>query len=267
MSSIIKELAENSIIDIPNYDDVHREVIMGSYSYGCNDTESDMDIYAFCIPPKEILYPHLSGHIFGFDEFSENFSRGQYQKHHIEYNNKNYDITIYKITNYFKLCMNCNPNMIDSLFVPRRSVKFESDIGKLIYENRHIFLCKKAWHSFKGYAYAQMHKMKSQTRIGKRKETIDKFGYDVKFAYHVVRLINEVEQILIDENIILDRDREILKSIRRGEWSMKDIEDYFERKEVQLDSVYVNSELNNKPRYNEIKQLLLNCLEMRYGSI
>ena len=44
-------------------------------------------------------------------------------------------------------------------------------------------------------------------------------GYDTKFAYHVVRLIGEVEQILVEQDVDLQRDRELLKAIRRGEWT------------------------------------------------
>ncbi|TLD40174.1 MAG: hypothetical protein JETT_3561 [Candidatus Jettenia ecosi] len=36
-----------------------------------------------------------------------------------------------------------------------------------------------------------MHKMKSKEREGKRKEMVDKYGYDVKFAYHIVRLLSD----------------------------------------------------------------------------
>ena len=39
-----------------------------------------------------------------------------------------------------------------------------------------------------------MHKMRTKEPEGKRRAIIEEFGFDVKFAYHVVRLLNEVEQ-------------------------------------------------------------------------
>jgi hypothetical protein len=102
---------------------------------------------------------------------------------------------------------------------------------------------------------------------GKRKEMIEKFGYDVKFAYHVVRLLNESEQILTEGDLDLERNREQLKSIRRGEWKIEDIRDYFSKKEKELESVYLNSKLPYGPDEEKIKILLLSCLEEHYGSL
>ena len=92
-------------------------------------------------------------------------------------------------------------------------------------------------------------------------------GYSTKFMYHVVRLLSECEQILIEENLDLQRNREQLKSIRRGEWSLEQIEQYFVDKEKQLEELYIKSTLQHKPDEDKIKALLLECLEMHYGSL
>lgn len=78
-----------------------------------------LDVYGFCIPGKEIIFPHLGGYIHGFGKQRKEF--WQYQQHHIEDKeiNKEYDLSIYNIVKYFQLCMENNPNMVDSLFVPQ----------------------------------------------------------------------------------------------------------------------------------------------------
>ena len=112
-----------------------------------------------------------------------------------------------------------------------------------------------------------MHKMSIKNPTGKRKELMDKYGYDTKFAYHVVRLINEIEQILTEGDLDLERNREQLKEIRRGGWSEDKIIEYFNRKERELETLYTESDLQYKPDEQKIKQLLLKCLEMHYQSI
>ncbi|TLD43584.1 MAG: hypothetical protein JETT_0015 [Candidatus Jettenia ecosi] len=112
-----------------------------------------------------------------------------------------------------------------------------------------------------------MHKMKSKEREGKRKETVNTYGYDVKFAYHIVRLLNEVEQILIEGDLDLQRNNEQLKSIRRGEWSEPQVINYFNTKEKHLEELYTKSTLPNLPDEQRIKALLLQCLEQHYGSL
>ena len=264
MSHIVK-CKNKDLINPPHYvySQLQYECIMGSMAYGVSSDNSDMDIYGFCIPNKNIIFPE--NFIHGFDKIEHPFE--QYQQHHIKTETIEYDFTIYNITKYFTLCANGNPNMVDSLFVPRRCVTHSTRIGELVRENRKLFLSKKCWHTFKGYAYSQMHKMriKSPDVGSKRYDSIMKHGYDVKFAYHVVRLLNEIEQILIDEDLDLERNREQLKSIRRGEWKQEDIEYHFEFKEKELEKIYLDSKLPHKPRFEEIRGLLVTCLNNHFG--
>lgn len=269
MSSITEKLMKKQLIIPPPFfeNNIHYEVLMGSVAYGVSNDTSDMDIYGFCIPPKHIVFPHLAGIIQGFGNQGIKFD--QYQQHHIKDNLKEYDIVIFNIIKYFMLIMKNNPNMIDSLFVPQHCILHSTQIGNLIRENRHMFLHKGCWHTFKGYAFSQVHKMKTKSpnTDSKRQKYIEQYGYDVKFAYHVVRLLNEVEQILIEGDLDLERNREQLKSIRRGEWTIESIEDYFQQKEKELESLYIKSDLPCKPNEEKIKELLLKCLEIHYGNL
>lgn len=245
-------------------------VIMGSHAYGVNSSDSDFDVYGFCVPPIEMVFPHLKGEIPGFGTQTQRFD--VWSEHHIKKPSNpdvEYDFSIYGIVKYFQLCMENNPNMIDSLFVPDNCVMYSNHIGNITRENRRIFLHKGAWHKFKGYAYSQVSKIKNKVNSSnpKRAETIEKFGYDIKFAYHVVRLLNEVEQILVEGDLDLLRNNEQLKSIRRGEWSIEEIEQYFKSKELHLETAYANSKLPHSPDETEIKKLLMKCLEERYGSL
>jgi len=269
--SYVKKLAKKQLIKPPSYvvDCTQYETIMGSESYGVSSNNSDIDIYGFCIPDKEIIFPHLNGEIFGFGRQIQRFE--QYQQHHIldkeAKGQKQYDITIYSVIKYFQLCMENNPNMIDSLFTPIRCVLTCTNIGTYVRENRKLFLHKGSWFKFKGYAYSQIHKMKTKVPEGGRVAIIEQYGYDVKFAYHTVRLLCEVEQILTEHDIDLERNREQLKAIRRGEWTENQVYEYFDMKERSLEELYTQSTLRNKPDENKIKEILINCLEMYFGSI
>lgn len=274
MSSKTQHLIKKGLLTSPPYfleNAVQYEVIMGSIAYGVAEDDSDMDVYGFAIPPRDWTFPHLRGEIPGFDEPGQQFD--QIQQHHMMDasarggKGQEYDLTIYSIVKYFKLLMDNNPNIIDSLFVPRHCVVYSTAIGELVRERRHIFLHKKCWSTFKGYAYAQLHKMRTKVPEGSRIAIIEKYGYDVKFAYHVVRMLNEIEQLLVEGDLDLARNKEQLKAIRRGEWSQQAVEDYFETKEKQLEQCYVDSKLPAQPNKVAIKELLLNCFEQHYGSL
>jgi predicted nucleotidyltransferase len=274
MASVVDDLYHKGLVkSAPKFvpANMQYEVMMGSVAYGVSNDTSDVDVYGFCIPPRDYIFPHLRGEIPGFTPPGPAFE--QYQQHHIQDpsalggKGRQYDFTIYSIVKYFRLCMENNPNMIDSLFVPRRCILYSTGLGEMVRENRHLFLHKGAWHKFKGYAYTQIHKMRTKEPQGKRKDMIAQYGLDVKFAYHVVRLLNEVEQILTEEDLDLERNREQLKAIRRGEWDQNQIEQYFETKERELESLYSSSPLPPAPDIEALKTLLLNCLEHHFGSL
>lgn len=265
---VTKTLYEKGKISPPPFvaESIQYETIMGSEAYGVSSGSSDVDIYGFCIPPKRIIFPHLHGYVRGFGKDPENFE--QYQEHHIKHDNgREYDIQIYNIVKYFSLCMDNNPNMIDSLFTPSGVVTSSTKIGDMVKDNRHMFLHKGAWHRFKGYAYSQLKKIKGKKPVGKRAELVEKYGFDVKFGYHLVRLMNEVEQILMHGDIDLMQNREQLKAIRNGAMTLAELEEWFAHKERDLESLYVNSSLQKYPDEEAIKRLLLDCLEEHYGTL
>lgn len=273
MASTLERLTEKGLIKPPRWlpGNVQYETIMGSAAYGVASETSDMDVYGWAIPPKDDVFPHLRGEIPGFGRAAKRFQ--QYQEHHVEDRDalagkgRTLDLTIFGIVRFFALAMEVNPNIIDSLFTPVTCVLHCTRVGDLVRENRRLFLHKGAWPKFKGYAYSQLHKLSSKTPRGKRAELVEKHGYDVKFGYHVVRLISEVEQILMEGDVDLQRDNERLKAIRRGEWSLERLRGWFAEKESQLERVYHESTLRAAPDEGRIKDLLLRCLEEHYGSL
>ena len=269
MSSLVERFTQKGLIRPPNWlaDNVIFETIMGSQAYGVSVAGSDFDTLGICVPPKDIVFPHLAGRIEGFGRQHQKFVC--YQKHHIQVEEKSYDLNVYNIVHYFHLCMENNPNMLTSLFTPQDCILHTTQVGTMIREKRHIFLHKGCWPRFKGYAYSQLHKIQttSPEPNSKREAVVKEFGWDVKFGYHVVRLLLEVEQILTERDLDPRRNREQLKAIRRGEMTMDGLIQWFADKERALERIYEESKLPWGPDEAAIKQLLLDCLETHYGTI
>lgn len=250
---------------------IHYEVLTGSVAYGVSSDSSDLDIYGWAIPPKEIIFPHLRGEIQGFSKGGPRFE--QYQKHHVvdpdarAGKGREYDFQIFSIVKFFRLCADNNPNMIDCLFTPREYILHSTQVGEMVRENRHLFLSRLCWPKFKGYAYSQMHKMTNKRPEGKRKESVGKYGYDVKYAYHIIRLLDEVEQILTEGDLDLQRAREVMKAVRRGDWSEQKVIDHFSQKERQLEDAWSACTLPDRPDEHRLQSLLLKCLKYQYESL
>ena len=265
----IRQMENQRIINPPQFvlGGCQYMALMGSVAYGCNDKDkSDLDLYGITIPPKAMVFPHLTGEIEGFGTKQTRF--GNWQQHHVVYEKEEYDFDIFNIVKFFHLAMQNNPNVIDALFVPERCVLFKTEIGDTIRFNRKIFLHKGSFHKFRGYAFSQLKKAKNKQPEGKRKELVDKYGFDTKFLYHIYRLADEAEQILMFGDIDITRSREMMKAVRRGDMSLEEVEKWFFEKERHLEKLYHESNaVPYQPDEAKIKQLLLNCLEQHYGSL
>lgn len=232
---------------------------------------SDCDIYGWAIPPKDLVFPHLKNEILGFGRQTKRFE--QYQQHHILDQSalggkgRQYDISVYGIVKYFQLLLDNNPNILETLYVPINCIIHSTQIANLVRENRKIFLHKGSYYKTLGYAHSMLHKMSGKNPIGKRKELREQYGFDVKFAYHVVRLAYEARMILEEHDLDLQRNNEHLKAIRRGEIKEEEIREWFSIQEKELEKLYYSSSLPHGPDEEKIKQLLLHCLESHYGNL
>ena len=273
MASVVHSLSTRGLVRPPSFlpSNVMYETLMGSMAFGVASDDSDRDVYGFAIPPKEDLFPHLAGEIVGFGTPRKPFAC--FHQTHIRDpealggRGVEYDLTIYSIARYFTLCMECNPNAIDSLFTAQECVLSLTKVGAMVRDSRKIFLHKGIWTRFKAYAYAQLHKMESKAPIGKRVQIRERFGFDVKYAYNLVRLLYECEQLLMFGDMDLRRDREHLKAIRRGDVKVEDIRSWASDKEKQLEKLYLESQLPDRPSETTIRNLLMNCLEEHYGNL
>lgn len=267
---IIDRFQKDGLITPPKWlpANTHYLTQMGSIAYAVHTPESDIDVVGFAIPAKTEVFPHLAGHIDGFGSRPDPFSSWS-QHHVIDVKKQEYDFTVYSIIKFFQLCLENNPNMIDSLFTPRRCVLHASNIGNYVLENRRLFLHKGSCRKFRGYAFSQLAKIRSKqtSQNPKRQASIDAHGYDVKFAYHVVRLALEAEQILMEGDLNLEGNAPILRDIRDGAWTLDHLEKWFQAKEIALEELLGKSTLRATPDEEQIRTVLLNALEMHYGAI
>ena len=198
---LLKRLNKSGLLNtFPKFllDNTMYATYMGSVAYGVSNLGSDVDIYGFCLPPKENIFPHLAGEIPGFGSQIQRFN--QFQQHHIKdkSTDKEYDITIFSIVKYFQLCMENNPNIIDSLFVPRTCIMHSTAISEHVRENRKLFLHKGAYHKFKGYSYSQMHKMRIKNPEGL--EELKAFEDKHQIAHNTT--LSDIESELESRNLV-----------------------------------------------------------------
>lgn len=113
----------------------------GSYAYGTNNENSDVDIRGVATNTKRNI---LVGK--DFEQVVETET----------------DTTIYSFDKIVKLLCSCNPNTIEILGLKPEHYLYLSPIGKKLVDNRKLFLSKQAIHSFGGYANAQLRRLENK---------------------------------------------------------------------------------------------------------
>lgn len=113
----------------------------GSHAYGTNTPDSDLDIRG--IATNRI----------------ENILIGQDFEQIVDVPT---DTVVYSVEKMFKLLTSCNPNTIEILGLKPDHYLYLSDAGKLLLENRKLFLSQIAIYSFAGYATSQLRRMENK---------------------------------------------------------------------------------------------------------
>ena len=118
----------------------------GSYSYGTNIETSDVDIRGVAL--------NTESDVLGLTTFEQREDKAT-------------DTTIYGLNKFIKLCMGCNPNIIEMLYCKPEHYIYLSPLGKILLDNRDLFLSKKAYWTFTGYANAQLNRLNNKlVRVG-----------------------------------------------------------------------------------------------------
>jgi predicted nucleotidyltransferase len=237
--------------------------VMGSRAYGTNTENSDWDFYGFVVPPIEIVFPHLKSSIDGFGRQKQRFEQIQHQHIPTEQFGE-VDITIYNIVKYFQLLMECNPNIIDSIFTSDRCLISSDEVSLLVRKNRKLFLSQKCFHTFKGMMFSHLSRIKSGHIKEGRKN--NGFGWDVKDGYHSLRMALQLKDICFIGDLDLEKYSYVLNEVRNGKWSKDETVEYCEK---TLRGIEENREFFIIPDYppeKEIKKLLVECLKIAYGN-
>lgn len=118
----------------------------GSVAHGMYVPKSDPD----SIDDKDVMGVYIGAleHYLGFGR------RDVYEQWEGEW-----DCVFYELRKFVGLLLNCNPNVLSLLWLKPNGIIYESELGERLRRHRDLFVTKKAYHSFSGYAHAQFKKM------------------------------------------------------------------------------------------------------------
>lgn len=183
----------------------------GSWAYGTNNENSDIDIRGICLNTKDDI---LCGTV--SDEHFEQVT------------NEATDTTIYSVNKIVNLLSNCNPNTIEMLGLDDNQYFYLSNEGKLLKDNAHMFLSKKCAHSFGGYANSQLYRLKQKSAHSMQQADLER--HILKTLQFMQTDFSKVYSTVPDDNLNLyidnseqeDYDTEIYMDVNLHHYPLRD---------------------------------------------
>lgn len=179
----------------------------GSYAYGTNTENSDLDVRGCALNTKEEILTNKN-----FEQFV----------------NEETDTTIYSFNKLVSLLSNTNPNTIELIGLNPDHYLYIHPIGQELLNNAHLFLSKKAVYSFGGYANQQLRRMEllcnRDVSQSQREQfilnTINNAMYDIKRAYQ--DFTDEEIKLYIDKAVQEGYDTEIFMDVNLKHYPLRD---------------------------------------------
>lgn len=112
----------------------------GSYAYGTNNEDSDIDLRGVTLP--------LSSDLLGLTDFEQ-------------FEDRCTDTVVYSFIKIVKLLLECNPNTCEILGLDEDQYLIRTELGQELIDHSHLFLSKRAARSFGGYASAQLRRLQN----------------------------------------------------------------------------------------------------------
>jgi len=117
----------------------------GSHAYGTAIETSDQDFRGiFAADPVNLRTPFYP--VFEVEDTAEE------------------DTKFYELSHFMKLCLECNPNIIETLWVEKEDILFKTDAYHLLRNNRYELLSSKIAFTTSGYAIAQLKRIKGHNK-------------------------------------------------------------------------------------------------------
>lgn len=229
------------------------KIRIGSQMYGTITEDSDEDIGGIFIPDKDYVLG-----IKRCDQVILNQRRSKTVR------NKSGDIdyTVYSLPKFIHLAIGNNPNIIEYFFAHRTCLLKCNDFGFKLMKAYPLFISKKSYHTFKGYAYSQRKKLEvKKEKMTGRIELAEKYGYDVKFASHLIRMLLEGQQILSEGKLTLPLPQNnLVRDIKLGKFSLNNVFEKADELGRLVDLAYANSKLQHTADLEAINKLQMELL-------
>lgn len=226
--------------------------LVGSGVHGVSVAQQDdRDEMGICLEPPE--------YVSGLRNFEQYIYRTQPEGHRS--GPGDLDLTIYSARKWLRLAMQGNPTVILLLFVPDNDIVQINAAGRDLRARTDMILSRQAGYRFIGYLRGQRERMLGlRSSPVNRPELIAAYGFDTKFAGHMIRLGIQGAELLETGHITLpipEPWRTWIKDLRVGKHTQEEALSIAEEYEEKIKNLVTTSPLREFPDYDAASKWLV----------
>jgi hypothetical protein len=235
--------------------------LVGSTVHGVTvDSADDRDEMGICIEPPE--------YVVGLRVFEQWVYRTQPEG--ARSGPGDIDRTVYSLRKWCRLALAGNPTVMLLLHVPDDQCSIVEEPGRVLRANKAWFASRRAGQAYLGYMQRQRDRMtgeRGQMRVN-RPELIEQYGFDTKYAGHVLRLGYQGVEFLETGRLTLPMrapERARVLDVRTGRVRFEEVLAEADELQVRLESLLHDSPLPDRPDYDAVNTFLSDTYRSWWG--
>lgn len=172
------------------------------------------------------------------------------------------DLAVYGLRKFLGLALKGNPAILLAFFAPEKYMRRTDVRGRQLQALAPYIVSKQAFNPFRGYIKQQHERLlglRGQRNVT-RPELVDRYGYDTKYAGHIVRLGFQGEELLLTGNLTLpmpQEQRDLVLKVRTGGYSLAGVSELIIDAEARLQSAFEHSTLRLWPDKETVEKWML----------
>ena len=181
------------------------------------------------------------------------------------------DLTVYSLRKWARLALQGNPTVLLLLYLPDDAIVLRTEAGDELRQLAPAFASRQAGKRFLGYLEAQRQRLvgeRGQKDVNRR-ELVEQFGYDTKYAMHMLRLGHQGVEFLETGILSLPMREPVrghLMDVRRGRSNLADVLGECTELELRLTTLLDSSPLPSEPDVRRVERFVMDAYAARWAA-
>lgn len=184
------------------------------------------------------------------------------------------DLTLYGLRKFLRLALGGNPTVINVFYAPLQACSVTTELGLELQSLVPHILGRRAGNAFLGYMNQQRLRMlgqRGQMNVN-RTDLVTKYGYDTKYAMHMLRLGYQGRELLTEGKLTIPIPNEknwqnFLRDVKNGEIRKDEVFETAENLEHSIKELMDSPDckLPEQPDYDTVEKWMLDVYGKYWG--